>query len=458
MLTDAEMQLVCLQALIEMKARAAAPDVARLLGSDSADVRAASIGALRALSAGEHAAQVLPLAEDREPAVRKAAREALAAWDQRVQAAAASSGIKLDQLLVRMARDEGDDLLVAPGRAIFAKVRGQVLPMTKAPLTPEHVEALLAPLLHAEHKDSLAALRDVDCPYEVKAEGLRFRAHLFQQSGGLAAVFRRIRGQLIDFDALGLPAVVRGFGELKNGLVLVGGPTGSGKSTTLAALIDLVNRTSARHIVSLEDPIEVIHPHKKSLVNQREVGSHTHSFAAALRATLRQDPNVILVGELRDLDTIAFTVTAAETGHLVFGTVHTVSAATTVDRLVAAFPPAKQDTVRAMLAESLRAVVCQHLLPRKDGQGRALAAEVMLNSDAVANVIRKGKSFQLPSLLATSREMGMQLMDADLMRLCKAGAIEPLDAYLKATNKKDFEPLLTEPGQPLPAAPVAKAS
>jgi twitching motility protein PilT len=414
----------------------------------------ASLQALRALTNGEFIGPVLLLKDDPEPQVRRTARDVLEEWNHRLEVSSRGTLGGLEQLLSRLAHDDADDLLIAPGRPVYVKLRGATVPLTKRPLTAPQVEALLAPILRQEYRESLVKMHDVDCPFEVKSEGLRFRAHLYQQAGGIGAVFRRIRGQLLDFDSLGLPPVVRTLGELKNGLVLVGGPTGSGKSTTLAALIDLINRETSRHIISLEDPIEVIHPRKKSLINQREVGTHTWSFAAALRSTLRQDPNVILVGELRDLDTIAFTVTAAETGHLVFGTVHTASAATTVDRMVSAFPPGKQDTVRAMLAESLRAVVCQHLIVRKDGQGRCLAAEVMLNSDAVANIIRKGKSFQLPSVIATAREQGMQLMDNDLLRLCKAGKISGEEAYIKAVNKKDFEAALEDkPQAPAPQQP-----
>jgi twitching motility protein PilT len=300
------------------------------------------------------------------------------------------------------------------------------------------------PHLTNEQVISLQALQDVDYSHEVKSEGLRFRANIFQQLGGLSGVFRRIRGNLPEFEKLGLPALVRTFGDLKNGLVVVGGPTGSGKSTTLAALIDYINRTSTRHIISLEDPIEVIHKRKQSLVNQREVGTHTKSFAAALRSTLREDPNVILVGEMRDLPTIEFTVIAAETGHLVFGTVHTVSAATTVDRIVSAFPPGQQQQVRSTLADSLRAVICQYLMKEKTGPGRVLAVELMINNEAVSNLIRKGKAFQLPSVLSTSREQGMQQMDTDLMRLLKEGKITAEDAYVKAVSKKDFEPFVEE--------------
>jgi twitching motility protein PilT len=306
------------------------------------------------------------------------------------------------------------------------------------------VKALLMPHLTAEQLMSLQALQDVDYSHEVKSEGLRFRANVFQQLGGISGVFRRIRGTLPEFEKLGLPALVRTFGDMKNGLVLVGGPTGSGKSTTLAALIDYINRTSSRHIISLEDPIEVIHKRKNSLVNQREIGAHTKSFASALRSTLREDPNVILVGEMRDLPTIEFTVIAAETGHLVFGTVHTVSAATTVDRIVSAFPPGQQQQVRSTLADSLRAVICQYLMKEKTGGGRVLAVELLVNNEAVSNLIRKGKAYQLPSIISTSREQGMQLMDTDLMRLMKENKISAEDAYVKAIGKKEFEPFVDE--------------
>ena len=267
---------------------------------------------------------------------------------------------------------------------------------------------------------------------------------MFVQLAGLSAVFRIVKNEIPEIDKLGLPAIVKTFSALKNGLVLVGGPTGSGKSTTLAALVDSINANEARHIVTIEDPIEVVHSTKKSLLNQREVGSHTRSFGNALRSTLREDPDVILVGEMRDYSTIAFAVSAAETGHLVFGTVHTASADTTVDRLVNAFPPAQQPQVRAMLAGSLRAAVCQHLLRRKDGPGRVLAMEVMINNDAVANLIRKGKAFQLPSAIATSRDAGMQSMDQELIRLVREGLVHTEEAFMKSIDKKAFETALAE--------------
>ena len=440
---DADLIPVCIQALIDMNAKGAAAQVAALCGSPSPDVRFLAVKFLDKFDANEHAPLVAKLADDPHLKVKAAAREVMTRWRVTAQGGALAVPL-LDRLLVKLANEEGDDLIVASGKPVFMKKVGRVSPVTQGPLTEEQVQALLVPHLTAEQLIALQALQDVDYSHEVKSEGLRFRANVFNQLGGLSGVFRRIRGTLPEFEKLGLPALVRTFGDMKNGLVLVGGPTGSGKSTTLAALIDYINRTSSRHIISLEDPIEVIHKRKQSLVNQREVGTHTRSFASALRSTLREDPNVILVGEMRDLPTIEFTVIAAETGHLVFGTVHTVSAATTVDRIVSTFPPAQQQQVRSTLADSLRAVVCQYLMKEKTGPGRVLAVELLINNEAVANLIRKGKAFQLPSVISTSREQGMQMMDTDLMRLFKEGKITAEDAYVKAVSKKDFEPLVDE--------------
>jgi twitching motility protein PilT len=444
MAADPDLQPVCIQALIDMGARTAAPQVAPLCASESVDVRYLALAFLDKFDCSEHAGEVARLHDDPHLKVRAAAREMVARWRITAQGKAAHAIPVLDRLLIQLAQQEGDDLIVASGKPVFMKKVGRVTPITSTPLDEEAVKALLLPHLATEQLMALQALQDVDYSHEVKSEGLRFRANVFNQLGGLSGVFRRIRGTLPEFEKLGLPPLVRTFGDLKNGLVLVGGPTGSGKSTTLAALIDYINRTSSRHIISLEDPIEVIHKRKQSLVNQREVGTHTRSFAAALRSTLREDPNVILVGEMRDLPTIEFTVVAAETGHLVFGTVHTVSAATTVDRIVSAFPPGQQQQVRSTLADSLRAVVCQYLMKEKSGPGRVLAVELMVNNEAVGNLIRKGKAFQLPSVISTSREQGMQLMDTDLMRLAKEGKISAQDAYVKAVSKKDFEPLVEE--------------
>src|SRR5437660_6696416 len=457
MSADADLQPVCLQALMDMEAKTAAPQVAPLCSSESADVRYLAVKLLDKLGGNRQGTAVAKLHDDPHPRVRAAARDLIARWRITAQGQTARSVPMLDRLLMQLAQAEGDDLIVAAGKPVFVKKVGRVTALSPTVLDEEQVKALLLPHLSTDQVMALQAMQDVDYSHEVKSEGLRFRANIFDQLGGLSGVFRRIRGTLPEFEKLGLPPLVQSFGNLKNGLVLVGGPTGSGKSTTLAALLDYINRTSSRHIISLEDPIEVIHARKQSLVNQREVGTHTKSFAAALRSTLREDPNVILVGEMRDLPTIEFTVVAAETGHLVFGTVHTVSAATTVDRLISAFPPGQQEQVRSTLADSLRAVVCQYLLKTRDGQGRVLAVEIMLNNDAVSNLIRKGKSFQIPSVIATSREQGMQLMDQDLMRLYKEGRISAEDAYMKAVSKKDFEAFL-EDAPKAPAAPIRTAA
>ncbi len=455
---DPELQPVCLQALMDMGARTAAAQVAPMLNNENPDVRLLAVRFLDKLDLAEHAPVVSKLHDDPHPKVRAAAREVMARW--RVTAAGGVVAVPmLDRLLIQLAKDDGDDLLLASGRPVFMKKLGRVSPLTEDALTGEQVRSLLRPHLNTEQVMALQALQDVDYSHEVKSEGLRFRANVFMQLGGISGVFRRIRASLPEIEKLGLPALVQTFGSIKHGLVLVGGPTGSGKSTTLAALIDYINRTSSQHIISLEDPIEVVHARKRSLVNQREVGTHARSFSAALRSTLREDPNVILVGEMRDLETIAFTVIAAETGHLVFGTVHTVSAATSIDRLISAFPPGEQEQVRSTLADSLRAVVCQYLLKEKNGNGRVLAVELMVNNDAVSNLIRKGKAFQLPSVMATSREQGMQLMDMDLMRLLKEGRISVEDAYVRAVSKKEFEPFMDAaeaPPMPLTSAPPGR--
>jgi twitching motility protein PilT len=307
-------------------------------------------------------------------------------------------------------------------------------------LSGDQLRALILPRLSLPQREEIASLQDVDFSYDVPGRELRFRAHVFNEMGGLAAVFRTIKNTLLDLESAGFPAVVKSFQDFNDGLVLVGGPTGSGKSTTLAALIDAINRKSSHHILSIEDPIEVVHANKKSLVNQREIGAHVLSFSTALRAALRQDPDVLMIGEIRDFETISAAVSAAETGHLVFGSVHTTSAASTVDRLVSAAPSAQQDHMRSLLAGSLRAVICQFLLRRLTG-GRCLAVEVMINNEAVASLIRKGKSFQIPSVIATAREQGMQLMDSELMRLFKEGLVSAEEVYMKAASKKEFETL-----------------
>jgi twitching motility protein PilT len=449
-------RVACLAALATMKATDTALTVAERLRDDDADVRLEAVRCLGVLDDPSVSLWLAACETDESTEVRLAARELLLRW---ALAGGGSASAKagqlsaLDQWLVAIVDAGADDLYLAAERVPYAKRMGRMVPLAKTPITNDQLTSALVPHLSAVQREALAEGREVDFSYEVRVKNLRFRANVFRQMTGLAAVFRTIKAEIMSVDRLGLPGVVARFGELKHGLVLVGGPTGSGKSTTLAALVDHINRSSDRHIVTIEDPIEVVHRRVRCLVNQREVGTHTRSFENALRATLREDPDVILVGELRDLDTIQFAVTAAETGHLVFGTLHTVSADTSVDRLINAFPPRQQAQVRSMLCETLRAVACQHLLRRKDGKGRVLAVEVMINNDAVANMIRKGKAFQIPSVIATSRDAGMQSMDSELARLVREGHVDADEAYMKSNDKKAFEGLAGGEGAaPKPAA------
>ena len=442
---NADMRVCCLKALTEMKAKDAAPKIVGLAADADADVRMMIIQALAAFDATTHTDTIESLASDDDPRVSAAAQDLLTQWNVALQ-----SGIQdslshlstLDTFLLACARHEGDDLILAPGRRPYVKKLGKVIPLGKRTFSAKEVQATITQHLSAVQVEALTELREIDFSYEVPGRRDRFRANVFQQRGGLAGVFRIIKGDLVSVKQLGLPEIVQRFADYPNGLVVVGGPIGSGKSTTLAALIDHISATSGRHIVSIEDPIEIVHKKRqKGLVNQRELGSHTAGGGTALRATLRQDPDVILVGEMRDFDTISFAVTAAETGHLVFGTVHTVSVDSTVDRLVNAFPAGQRAQVRTMLADSLRAVLCQLLLPKKSGQGRVLVAEVMLNTDAVSNLIRKGKSHQIPSVITTSRELGMQSMDSQLKLVFEQGLISAEEAYMRSASKKDFEEL-----------------
>jgi len=448
------MRVACLAALGRLKADQAAPTVAALLSDDDVDVRLAVIRFFSEINDPRAAPLLANCESDPSAEVRLAARELALRWKLAAGITAAGDDFltPLDRWLVACVDAQGDDLYLAADRVPYAKRLGSMTPLSNRPITNEEIAATLFPHLAPAQREALAEGREVDFSYEVKIRNLRFRANIFRQMTGLAAVFRTVKNEILSIDKLHLPPAVARFAELKHGLVLIGGPTGSGKSTTLAGLIDHINRTSDRHIVTIEDPIEVVHTRNRCLINQREVGTHTRSFNAALRATMRQDPDVILVGEMRDLATIQFAVTAAETGHLVFGTVHTVSADTSVERLINAFPPRQQAQVRSILCESLRAVVCQHLIKRKDGNGRVLAVEVMINNEAIENMIRKGKTFQIPSVIATSREQGMQSMDSELARLVLENLVEYDEAYMKANDKKAFEGLVGADPQKAKAA------
>jgi twitching motility protein PilT len=333
------------------------------------------------------------------------------------------------------------DLHLSSGAQPIFRQRGELERQNFKVLGHEELKAILFEILTQKQRDTFEETHDLDFAYSVPGLA-RFRGNLMLQHRGIAAVFRIIPSKILSADDLNLPEAVRKLTNLKKGMVLVTGPTGSGKSTTLAAMIDLINSTKSHHIITLEDPLEFIHENKMSLFNQRQIGEHSESFASALRAALREDPDVILVGEMRDLTTISLAISAAETGHLVFGTLHTSSAAKTVDRIVDVFPKDAQEQVRTMLAESLKGVIAQQLMKTADGKGRVAALEIMTGTPAIANLIREGKTFQIPSIIQTARKDGMQLMDQHILDLLKTKRVDPAEAYRFCVDKKQFEQYL----------------
>lgn len=345
---------------------------------------------------------------------------------------------KIDALFKILKDKGGSDLHLSPANPPLIRRSGDLEPVIDRSIGREQIKALLYEIMSEAQRQSFEETHDLDFAYEVPALESRFRANIFMGRLGISAVFRLIPAKILTAEQLGLAPGVLNFTEYKKGLVLVTGPTGSGKSTTLAAMIDHVNKTRKEHILTVEDPVEFVHASQQSLINQREVGRHTQSFAAALKAALREDPDLILVGEMRDLETIELAITAAETGHLVFGTLHTNSAAKTVDRIINVFPTNQQEQIRAMLSESLRGVICQQLLRTLDGK-RCAAMEILSVTPAVSNLIREGKTFQIPSVIQTGRSQGMQLMDQAIQDLLAAGKISREEAHKYAANKTLFQ-------------------
>ncbi|MCE5202703.1 MAG: type IV pilus twitching motility protein PilT [Actinomycetia bacterium] len=348
----------------------------------------------------------------------------------------------IDDLLRLMIERGGSDLHVTVGSPPGIRLRGELTPVenTKV-LTPRDTQAMILNLLSEEQRKRFETELELDFAYSIPGLS-RFRANVFQQRNSLGAVFRVIPIEIPTIEELGLPKVCKFLAERPRGLVLVTGPTGSGKSTTLAAMIDHINETRAVHIITLEDPIEFMHRNKKAYVNQREIGEDTHSFAAALKRVLRQDPDVILVGEMRDLETISAAITAAETGHLVLATLHTTGGPAAVDRIIDVFPPHQQQQVRMQLSGTLEGVLSQVLLRSSDGKSRVLAMEIMLGIPAISNLIREGKTHQMATIIQGGAQLGMQTLDQHLKTLVSAGRITYEEAMSKAQEPRELAQML----------------
>ena len=342
----------------------------------------------------------------------------------------------LDVLLRTMVERKASDLHLRCGQPPILRLHGEMARLELPPMVPAELETMLRSVMPERNRREFTETNDTDYAYEI-AGVARFRANALKDRNGPAAVFRQIPATVVSVEEMGISPEVQKLCYLTKGLVLVTGPTGSGKSTTLCALIDLVNRSRTDHIITIEDPIEFVHPNKQCLITQRQVGVHTGSFKSALRAALREDPDIILVGELRDLETVSIAIETAETGHLVFGTLHTTTAAGTIDRIIDQFPADRQAQIRVMLAESLKGVISQTLC-KKIGGGRVAAREILLSIPAVTNLVREGKTFQIPTVMQTSKRLGMVTLNDALLELVDAGQIEPAEGYTKAVDKTSY--------------------
>lgn len=348
---------------------------------------------------------------------------------------------KIDELFQVLIQSGGSDLHLSQGQPPKMRVHGAIRRISDDVLDGRQMEELLRPLCNQQQWEKYQARGDLDLAYEMDIDS-RFRCNLLKQTGGMAAVFRIIPTKIATLDQLGVPKVIEEFGKMRSGLVLVTGPTGSGKSTTLAALVDYINVNFPRHIVTVEEPIEFVHKNKRSIITQREVPMQTPSFADGLRASLREDTDIVLVGEMRDLETISLALTAAETGLLVFGTLHTNNARKTIDRIIDVFPSDQQSQVRTMLAASLRGVVAQLLMKKADGKGRVAVNEILVSTPAVSAIIREGATQKLYDVITSGKQYGMQFMDEAIRQKLFDNTVSPLEAYMKAIDKSSFRQYL----------------
>jgi twitching motility protein PilT len=371
--------------------------------------------------------------------------------------AAARKNFDFADVLTRMADERASDVHLSPGFPPAMRVRGKIVPLEEyGPMLPQQTRDTVYSLLNDDQRKRFESRKQLDLAYAVPGVA-RFRVNCFFQRGSISAAFRRIPHEIPKLEELGLPAVLEDFTRKPRGFILVTGPTGSGKSTSLAAMMDIINREREEHILTIEDPIEFLHQHKRCIVNQREIGADAEDFSLALTSALREDPDVILVGEMRDLETMRTALTAAETGHLVFATLHTQSTAQTIDRIIDIFPAEQQSQVRMQLSIGLQGIVTQQLLQTADGAGRVVACEVLVPTPAVRNLIREGKTHQIYSAIQTSGSIGMQTMDAHLAQLVRMGRISRKLAEQRASVPEELKRLLG-PVQHGEADPVAAAA
>ncbi len=347
----------------------------------------------------------------------------------------------IDQFFQVLIEAGGSDLHLAEGEPPKIRRHGEILPIREVPLTHDEMAFMLSEICSANRWQRFEESGDLDFAYEMDEDN-RFRCNYLKQTNGYGAVFRIIPTKIKTLEELGVPTIIKTFGEMRGGIVLVTGPTGSGKSTTLAALIDYINVNYSRHVVTIEEPIEFVHRNKKSIITQREVPEHAIGFPAGLKAALREDADIVLVGEMRDLETISLALTAAETGLLVFGTLHTNNARKTVDRMIDVFPSDQQSQVRTMLASSLRGVVAQLLLKRQDGGGRVAVNEILVANNAVSAIVREGATQKLQDVIVGGKGEGMQFMDDAIWEHLVSGAVSPHEAYMKAIDKQRFRAFL----------------